>query len=71
MRIDWGMLLTIFLAVVLAEMFCRSLFAGGSIGGSKGSVGAATHNPAEAAQVIVTYANPIDEFIAKRYPNAR
>ena len=64
MRIDWATLITIFLAIVLAELFCRGVFAEGS----STSVGAKTRSPAEP---VVTYANPIDEFIAKNYPNAR
>lgn len=68
MRIDWAMMLTVFLAIVLAELFCRGLFAGGSIGGSSTSVGALTHSPAEP---IVIYTNPIDKYIAENYPNAR
>ena len=64
MRIDWATLITIFLAIVLAELFCRGVFGGGS----STSVGTKTHSPAEP---VVTYANPIDEFIAKNYPNAR
>lgn len=68
MRIDWASLVTIFLAVVLAEIFCRGVFSGGSIGGASTSVGAKTHSPAEP---VVIYANPIDEFLAKNYPNAR
>lgn len=68
MRIDWGVLVTVFLAIVLAELFCRGLFKGGSIGGSATSVGAKVHSPAEPT---VTYANPIDEYLAKNYPNAR
>lgn len=66
MRIDWGMLLTIFLAVVLAEIFSRSLFSGGSNEGGT-LVGAAVNSP---AVPTVTYANPIDEYIAKNHPNA-
>jgi len=62
MRIDWASFITIFLAIVLAELFCRGLLAGGSTGGSK------THSPAEP---VVTYENPIDKYIAENYPNAR
>lgn len=68
MRIDWASMITIFLAIVLAELFCRGVFSGGSIGGKPESVLAETHNPAEPT---VVYANPIDEYIAKNYPKAR
>lgn len=68
MRIDWVSMITIFLAIVLAELFVRGMFSGGSIGGTPTSVGAKTHSPAEP---VVVYANPIDEYLAKNYPNAR
>lgn len=67
MRIDWASMITIFLAIVLAELFCRGFFSGGSIGGTSTSVGAKTHSPAEP---VVIYANPIDEYLARNYPNA-
>ncbi len=70
MRMDWGMMLTIFLAIVLAEIFVRGTFSGGSIGGTKASVGAKMDkNPAPASPTIV-YANPLDQYIAEKYPNA-
>lgn len=66
MRIDWATMLTVFIAIVLAELFCRGVFSGGSIGGTPASVGATTHNnPAPA----VIYANPIDRYLAEKYPN--
>lgn len=66
MEVNWSMLLTIFLAIVLARIFNRALFSGGSI--EKGTyVGVETQSP---AVPTVTYANPIDEHITKFHPNA-
>lgn len=67
MRMDWVMMLTIFVAIVLAELFCRGAFSGGSIGGKSTSVGAKTHSP---AVPTVIYANPIDQYLAEHYPNS-
>lgn len=67
MRIDWGMMLTIFLAIVLARIVTQSLLSGGSTTTST-AVTAMTHSP---AQPVVIYTNPIDEYLAKTYPNAR
>ncbi len=68
MGMNWGMLLTIFLAIVLAEIFVRGTFSGGSIGGTPASVGAMM-DKAPASPTIV-YANPLDQYIAEKYPNA-
>jgi len=65
--INWSLLLTIFLAIIVARITEGALFSRGSSGTST-SVGAETHSP---AQSVVVYANPIDEFLAKNYPNAR
>ena len=67
MRFDWAGMLVIFVAIVLAEMFCRGVFAGGSIGGTSTSVGAQTHSP---AQPVVIYQNPIDQYLSEKYPGA-
>lgn len=67
MRVDWGMMLTIFLAIVVARIFEQGLLSRGSQSSST-QVGAVTHSPAEP---VVVYANPIDEYLAKNYPNAR
>jgi len=67
MRMDWASIITIFLAIVLAEIFCRGVFSGGSIGGKSTSVGATTHTEATAP---IIYRNPIDQFLAEKYPNA-
>lgn len=67
MRIDWGMMVTIFLAIVVARIFEKGLFSKGSTGNSSTQVGAVTRSPAEP---VVVYANPIDEFIAIHHPNA-
>ncbi len=70
MGMNWGMLLTIFLAIVLAEIFVRGTFSGGSIGGTPASVGAMMDkNPASASPTVI-YANPIMQYIAEKYPNA-
>ena len=67
MEVNWSMLLTIFLAIVLARIFNRALFSGGSK--QEGThVGAKTQSP---TVPTVTYANPIDQFIAEHHPNAR
>ena len=67
MRIDWATMLTVFLAIVLAELFCRRVFAGGSIGGTSTSVGAMTHSP---ATPTVIYQNQIDQYCREKYPGA-
>lgn len=67
MGVNWAQLITIFLAIVLAEIFCRGVLQGGSIGGTSTSVGVATHSPAEPT---VIYSNPIEEYIAKHHPTA-
>lgn len=68
MRVDWATMTTIFLAIVLAEVFCRAVFRGGSIGGTPASIGATTHS--EQPPVIVIYRNPIEQYIAEHFPNA-
>ena len=68
MRIDWATMLTVFLAIVLAELFVRGMFSGGSIGGTSTSVGAMTHSP---AQPTIIYTSKIDQYIHENYPNAR
>lgn len=66
MEVNWSMLLTIFLAIVLARIFNRALFSGGSK--QEGTlVGAETQSE---AVPTVTYANPIEEFCRKKYPGA-
>jgi len=67
MRIDWMGILTIFIAIVLAELFCRGVFSGGSIGGKSTSVGASTHSPAEPT---IIYASMTDQYLHEHYPNA-
>lgn len=66
MRIDWGMMLTIFLAIVVARIFEKGLFSKGSSNSST-QVGAVTHSPAEP---VVVYRNAIDQFIAEHHPDA-
>jgi len=60
-------MLTVFLAIVLAEIFCRGVFSGGSIGGKSTSVGAATHSK---ATPTIVYASRTDQYLAEHYPNA-
>ena len=67
MRIDWATMVTVFLAIVLAELFCRGAFAGGSIGGKSTSVGATTHSE---AQPTIVYASKTDQYLHEHYPNA-
>lgn len=58
--------LILFMMVVLVLLFKdRMLLGSMEQGGTR--VGAETQSPAEPT---VTYANPIDEFIAKNHPNA-
>jgi len=66
MRIDWGMLLTIFLAIALAEIF-RDVLKGGS-NSSSTQVGAKIQSP---ASPVIVYSNPIDQYLAEKYPNAK
>lgn len=61
MRIDWGILLTVFLAIVLARVVEPILF-GGRLGIST-QVTAETHSPAVAT---VVYANPIDQYLREK-----
>lgn len=61
MGINWGMMLTVFIAIVLAEIVSRSLFTG-----SHRSEGEAS-NP---GSPMITYANPIDKYLHEKYPNA-
>ena len=65
MRVDWSMLLTIFLAVVLANLFRDALRGGNDTGGTR--VGGKVQSP---AVPTITYANPIDKFLSEKYPNA-
>ena len=68
MRIDWMGILTIFLAIVLAEVFLKGMFSKGRTGSGSGTqVGAVVNSPAEP---VIVYSNPIDRFIAEKYPNA-
>ena len=66
MGVNWGMMLTILLAIIVARIV-ESALLGGRLGISA-QVGAGTHNP---APPTVIYANPIDGYIAQHYPNAR
>ena len=66
MRIDWSSLVTIFLAVVLAKIFMQAISASPS--GTSTMVSGVVNSPAEA---IVVYANPIEAYIAKNYPDTR
>ena len=66
MGINWGLMLTIFLAIILTRIAEPILF-GGRLGIST-QVTAVTHSP---AVPTVVYANPIDGYIAEHYPNAR
>ncbi len=70
MGINWMSMLTIFLAIVLAEIFVRNVFAGGSIGGHPDSVGSRTHNPAEKTNATIVYTSKIDQYIHEKYPSA-
>lgn len=65
MKIDWSLLFVIFLAIVLARIFEKALLHGSNTEGTL--VGAETHSPAVAT---VTYMNPIDEYLSKKYPDA-
>lgn len=65
MKIDWSLLFVIFLAIVLARIFEKALLHGNSTEGTL--VGAEIHSPAEPT---VTFANPIEEYISKKYPGA-
>ncbi len=66
MGVNWGMMLTILLAIVLARIV-ESALLGGRLGFST-RVSTGTHNP---VTPTVVYANPIDGYIAQHYPNAR
>ena len=56
MRVDWGTLLTIFLAIVLASLvehrFLRKV------------------SPTAAVNPSAVYTNPLDKFVASHYPDA-
>ena len=65
MRVDWGMLITIFLAIVLFRIV-EPIILGGRLGVST-MVTAETHSP---AVPTVVYANPIDGYLAEHYPGA-
>ena len=66
MRIDWTLLFTIFLAVILAELVSRTIFTRSS--NTEGTqVSAEVNSP---AQPVIVYKNPIEEFIRIHYPNA-
>lgn len=67
MRIDWAMLLTIFMAIILADLFHDAILRGRGNHESSTQVTAETHSPAEP---VVVYANPIDKFLAENHPNA-
>ena len=66
MGVNWGMMLTIFLAIVLARIVETALLSGRL--GVSTQVGAEINSPAKAT---IIYANPIDGYIAEHYSSAR
>ena len=70
MRLDWNLLLTIFLAIVLARIFEVSIMENrnGGIAGSGTKVSAEVHSPAEP---VVVYRDPLEQYLQEHYPGAR
>jgi len=67
MRMDWSLLLNIFLAIVLARIFEQAMLQGhNTTTGTR--VGAEVNSP---AVPTITYSNPIDQYLAEKYPGAR
>jgi len=56
-------MITIFLAIILARIFERSLF-------SKGSNNSSANSVAEATRPVVIYRSATDQYLAEHYPNA-
>ncbi len=68
MRVDWSLMVTIFLAPVLARLFTRSLFSNSEASNISTQVGAEVNSPAEAK---IVYISKLDQYIDEKYPNAR
>ena len=64
MQVNWSIFLTIVLAYLVAKVLEGMMLRGGSEEGNPGS------NPGNPGNPVVVYANPIDEYLAKHYPNA-
>ena len=60
MKIGWGEMATIFLALVLASMVEHKFLKGNST----------AETTPKTSEPTVVYANPVEQFVASRYPDA-